>query len=116
MTFTLREDSYQECPTVKGMLRTSFGEFADKEEIFEHMTRQIIENGGKVVPQNSKQASHFIVTEDGQIPQIWELLGQGGQVLDSMNRKIVHFRWVMQCIAKAQILEDNDQMHLLPLP
>jgi hypothetical protein len=110
MTFTLREDSYDDCPTnpANGMLITSFGEFADKEEVFEHMTRQIIENGGKVVPQHSKHASHYIVTEDGQIPQIWELIGQGGPALDQMNRKIIHFRWMMQCIAKAQIMEESD--------
>ncbi len=40
MTFTLREDSYDDCPTnSNGMLVTSFGEYANKEEIFEHMTR-----------------------------------------------------------------------------
>ena len=118
MTFTLRDDAYDNSPVnpSNGMLITSFGEFENKEEIFEHMTRQIIENGGKVVPQQTKKSSHFIVTEDGQIPQIWELLGQGCQVLDELNRKIVHFRWIMQCIAKAQIMEDSDQMHLMPLP
>ena len=53
MTFTLRDDAYDNCRANlgTGMLMTSFGEFENKEEIFEHMTRQIIENGGKVVPQ-----------------------------------------------------------------
>jgi len=32
------------------MIITSFGEFETKEEIFEHMTQLIIENGGKIVP------------------------------------------------------------------
>jgi hypothetical protein len=53
MTFTLRDDAYDNSPVnpSNGMLITSFGEFENKDEIFEHMTHQIIENGGKVVPQ-----------------------------------------------------------------
>jgi hypothetical protein len=101
MTFTLREDAYEDCPInfSNQMLITSFGEFANKEEIFEHITRQIIENGGKVVPMQSKHASHYLVTEDGQVPKIWEIIGSGA-ALDSHNRKIIHFRWIMHCIAK----------------
>ena len=101
MTFTLRDDAYEDCPInfSNQMLITSFGEFANKEEIFEHITRQIIENGGKVVPMQSKHASHYLVTEDGQVPKIWEIIGSGA-ALDSHNRKIIHFRWIMHCIAK----------------
>jgi hypothetical protein len=51
-TFTFREDSYEEVKKEpqSGMIVTSFGEFESKEEIFEHMTQLIIENGGKIVP------------------------------------------------------------------
>ncbi len=37
-------------------------------------------------------------------------------MVDEHNRKIIHFRWINQCIKKNKIIEDNDQMHLLPLP
>ncbi len=43
------------------MITTSFGEFANREEIIEHMHRTIIENGGKVVPGSA----HYVITEDG---------------------------------------------------
>jgi BRCT domain, a BRCA1 C-terminus domain len=81
------------------MIVTSFGEFANKEEIIEHMHRQIIENGGKIVPATSKHSSHYIIIEDGVESKIWEMIGTGN-VVDSKNRKIIHFRWVQQCIKK----------------
>jgi hypothetical protein len=76
MTFTIKEDDYPDVPEDEGqMIITSFGEFASKEEIIEHMHRQIIENGGKIVPASSKHSSHFIIIEDGVNNKIWEMLG-----------------------------------------
>jgi hypothetical protein len=54
------------------MIMTSFGEFANREEVLDHMHRTIIENGGKVVPASGAGSSHYIVTEDGMNKKIWE--------------------------------------------
>lgn len=109
-TFAISEDSFAN----EGAIVTTFGEFDSKEELMEHMIRQIIENGGKVVDDKTK--SHYIVTEDGTHQKIWDLLGGSGAPVDNLNRKIVHFRWVTACIERQQMLDDNDQLHLLPLP
>ena len=61
MTFAIRDDFYIDPTSSQEMIVTSFGEFANREEILDHMHRTIIENGGKVVPGSS----HYIITEDG---------------------------------------------------
>ena len=109
MTFIINRETF---PDIYPII-ASYGEFDTKEALFEYMTRTIIENGGKVLTTNTR--SHYILTDDGADKQIWDRLATGSMV-DHMDRKIVHFRWVMKCIAKNQLVDDSDQMHLLPLP
>jgi hypothetical protein len=61
MTFAIRDEQYVDPETPDDLIQTSFGEFANREEILDHMHRTIIENGGKVVPGSS----HYVITEDG---------------------------------------------------
>ena len=65
--------------------------------MFEFMARNIIENGGKVLPAGTHTSSNYVIMDDGTNPKIWELLGQG-PLIDSKNRKIIHYRWVDYCI------------------
>ena len=59
------------------------------------MTRTIIENGGKVLPATENGGkSQYIITDDGCNNKIWDQLSTG-QLVDKLNRKIVHFRWVL---------------------
>jgi hypothetical protein len=67
------------------------------------------------MPHTNFSSSHYAVTDDGAEANIWDKVGSGF-VLDNMNRKVVHFRWVLMCITKNEILDDCDQLHLLPLP
>jgi hypothetical protein len=108
-TFAIKDDCYPD----EGPISTSFGEFDSKSILIEDIIRKIIENGGKVV--NGMHRSHYIITEDGEDPKIWDQMNNGGLV-DKMNRKIVHFRWVKQCIEQNTLVDDCDFMHLLPLP
>ncbi len=55
------------------------------------------------------------MTEDGADARIWDQIAGSG-IVDKMNRKIVHFRWVELCIKMNEIVDDCNQMHLLPLP
>ncbi len=96
MTFIIREDCYEDN---SNQILTTFGEFTNKEELIEHMTRTIIENGGKVIPASTGGKCHYIVTEDGFVNNIWEQMF-AGQAIDKHNRKIIHFRWIMQCVSK----------------
>lgn len=94
-TFVINEDTIEENE--------------DKADYIENMIRNIIENGGKVIPNGS---SHYVIQEDGFDPAIWNNLGN----VDKMDRKVIHYRWVEECIKKNQILDDTNCMHLLPLP
>ena len=67
-----------------------------------------------MVPASGNK-SHYVLIEDGDNTKIWDLIGEG-RVVDELNRKIVHFRWVLQCIEKNEIVDSKDQLHLLPLP
>lgn len=95
-TFVINEDTFEDND--------------DKADNIENMIRNIIENGGKVIPNGSK--CHYIIQEDGYDPAIWNTLGN----VDKMDRKVIHYRWVEECIKKNSILDDANCMHLLPLP
>ena len=118
-TFAINEEAYlapfkDGSGEEEGPIIRSFGEFDAKEEMLERMIQLIIENGGKVV--DISQKSHYFITEDGTDSQIWNHLGNGDHLLDRLNRKTIHFRWILQCIQKNQMVDERDQMHLLPLP
>lgn len=100
MTFIIKQDSFSQVITNdEGLIQTSFGEFNNLDEMFEFMARNIIENGGKVLPPDTHISSNYIIMDDGTNPTIWEKLGQG-QLVDNKNRKIIHYRWVDHCISR----------------
>lgn len=112
-TFAINEEAYSAAAGTETLVR-SWGEFDSAEDMIEYMARMIIENGGKVVDMSHK--ANYVVTEDGTVPDIWQKVGQGSYVLDRMNRKVIHFRWVLACIEKNKLVDDQETMHLLPLP
>ncbi len=120
-TFTIKEDSF-ELNEDGGLARaaSSIGEFESREALVEYMERNIIENGGKIIRQNASTgrqvASNFVIVEDGDDPDIWTKVS-AGNVVDKMNRKIVHYRFIEHCLSRALFVEDYEtKMHLLPLP
>ncbi|TNV81653.1 hypothetical protein FGO68_gene48 [Halteria grandinella] len=116
MTFAIKQDSFgQTVANEEGIIVTSFGEFTSLDDMFEFMARNIIENGGKLLPTDTYTRSNYIIMDDGTNPKIWELLGQG-PLVDHLNRKIIHYRWVDHCIQRNTLIDDCDKMHLLPLP
>jgi hypothetical protein len=117
LTFTIKQDSFKLNYSNGEPIMISFGEFDTLDDMFELMTRNIIENGGKVLASDNGGAvrSNYIIMDDGSDPKIWDKLGQGSMV-DQLNRKIINYRWVEHCIQRGQHEEDSDKMHLLPLP
>jgi hypothetical protein len=113
-TFAINEDAYLAHLPHGSAIEKPWGEFDTGADMIEHMARLIIENGGKVVDITHK--SNYVITDDGTIPDIWEKVGQGASVLDKLNRKVIHFRWILACIEKNKMIEDSETMHLLPLP
>ena len=75
------------------VLGYSFIEAGESGDFVEGIKRRIIEYGGKVVNENDK--ANYVVQEDGFCPDIWKLNG----MTDEMNRNIVHYRWVDECIS-----------------
>jgi hypothetical protein len=84
----------------------------DNEDYIEGMRRTIIENGGQVVQSDKK--ANYIIFEDGYDNNIWR--NANDDQTDELNRFIVHFRWVEECIRKNAVLEHLQQLHLCPLP
>ena len=80
------------------------------EDYIEGMRRMIMEHGGIVVDENIK--SNYIIQEDGYSVDGWNKHGQG----DSMSRKIIHFRFVEECIRLNCLLDEVNNIHLCPLP
>lgn len=63
-------------------------------EIVEMLSRQLIENGGRIVDSNSR--ANFVVFEDGYDLEVWQKIPNGKG--DDLGRSIVHVRWVEACI------------------
>jgi hypothetical protein len=74
MTFTIKQDSFASniINNQEGLIATSFGEFNTLDDMFEFMARNIIENGGKVLPSDAYTRSNYIIMDDGTNPKIWE--------------------------------------------
>lgn len=78
------------------------------------MIKTIMEYGGKVIQTNKSIKSHYLICEDGSVKDIWNNVSSA--VLDKLNRKIVHFRWVKESIKGNFIINDFDCLYLYPLP
>lgn len=76
------------------------------------MIKFIMENGGIVNFNETK--GHYVICQDGSIKNIWTHICSN--VIDKLNRKIVHFRWVKACVRNNVIINDFDLLHLLPMP
>ncbi|CDW73016.1 UNKNOWN [Stylonychia lemnae] len=101
ITFSIQEDSFD-----------ALGD--QKDIVIENMIRTIMEQGGKIIPQSKSVRSHYLICEDGSVKDIWNNIQSS--VLDKLDRKIIHFRWVKHCI-KANIIEDDCEfLYLYPLP
>lgn len=85
--------------------------FADVDDL-DCTKRLLIENGGRVVEANAK--ANYAIFEDGHDPEIWKVFASGG--VDSMNRNIVHPRWVEKCVKEGQLFDHLNAYHLSPLP
>ena len=99
-TFAIDEDSFRKQDVKEGEL--------------EGMKRLIVENGGVVV--NMKDGAHYLVQEDGSNNNIWAKAFDGNDIMDEKNRKIIHFRWVIECINQNHLLNQTNAVHLCPLP
>ena len=77
------------------IIESSFLKY-ETEDFVEGMRRQIIENGGIVVQSDAK--ANYVVYEDGHNPDVWG--PNDSPQCDSLERYIVHFRWVHECIRK----------------
>lgn len=75
----------------------------------EIMRKLIFENGGIVVESDLK--SNFVIFADGFDKDVWK---RGG--VDQLNRNIVHFRWIEECIKSGRIVNHSEAIHLQPMP
>jgi len=98
MTFAIASESFQEVHS---------GSQADFQ--IEQVRKFVQEYGGKLVHETDKAI--YVVAEDGYLQNIWS---QG--FLDELNRKIVHLRWVKECVKVKAVLDHSTSMHLNPLP
>lgn len=92
------------------VLGHSFVDAGESADFVEGIKRRIIEYGGKIVDENDK--ANYVVQEDGYMPHIWKVDG----MTDSLNRNIVHYRWVDECINQQMILVHDEILQLIPLP
>lgn len=74
------------------MLSDSFTQAGETLDFVEGIRRRIVENGGRVVGEDSR--SNYVVQEDGFFPRIW----QTEIMQDDKQRNIVHPRWLDECI------------------
>jgi hypothetical protein len=74
-----------------------------------------MESNGKIIPSKNSGKSHYLIMEDGYISTMWDGLN-GNAVLDNLNRKFVHSRWIKDCIKHNIVHEDFDRLHYIPLP
>ena len=73
-----------------------------------------MEYGGKVIPSNKSIRSHYLICEDGSVKDIWNNIQSS--VLDKLDRKIIHYRWVKHSIKANCIEDDCEFLYLYPLP
>ena len=83
------------------MVDESFKASNVSEDEIEGMKRVIFQNGGKVVDKDAK--ANFVIYEDGWDPLVWQnnLMTCG----DSLNRNVVHYRWIEACIKENMIFD-----------
>ena len=92
------------------ILGQSFIDAGESSDFVEGVKRRIIEYGGKVV--RSTDRANYVVHEDGYREDIWRLQ----EMNDEMNRNIVHYRWVDDCITNQGCFIQELRLDMYPLP
>ena len=83
--------------------------------IISNLEKKILEYGGRLIDDASFDAM-FLVQEDGYQRDIWSA-GQGEEEeSDKKKQKIVHERFIDECIKEKTMLNAADALHLQPLP
>jgi len=63
---------------------------------------------------DASKKAHYVIFEDGYDVEVWKNANE--QQADSLNRNIIHSRWVTESIEQKEILEHVNKLHLCPLP